>query len=123
MPRGRIAFVSLDGETHHNFALFEDGEAMPSGDSKKEPRGIHHIALRVATRDEVDAWIATLSGKGITLDGPHIQGPAGGGLDAGSSSYSVFFTDPNGICFEIFSEPMTVGEFRSARAAREKQPA
>ncbi len=23
--RGRIAFVSLDGVWHHNFALFEDG--------------------------------------------------------------------------------------------------
>lgn len=34
-PRGRVAFVSLDGETHHNFALFEDGEHMPSGDFEK----------------------------------------------------------------------------------------
>jgi catechol 2,3-dioxygenase-like lactoylglutathione lyase family enzyme len=122
-PRGRIAFVSIDGETHHNFALFEDGELLPSGDSKKEPRGVHHIALRVQTREEVDAWIARLQDKGLPLDGPHIQGPEGGGLEAGSSSYSVFFTDPNGICFEIFSEPMTVAEFRKVRAAREKQPA
>jgi hypothetical protein len=29
--RGRIAFVSLDGVWHHNFALFEDGEPLPSG--------------------------------------------------------------------------------------------
>lgn len=122
-PRGRIAFVSLDGETHHNFALFEDGERLSSGDSKKEGRGIHHIALRVGTRAEVDAWIAKLQGHGMALDGPHIQGPEGGGLDAGSSSYSVFFADPNGISFEIFSEPLSVGEFRTARAARERQPA
>lgn len=122
-PRGRIAFVSLDGETHHNFALFEDGEHLPSGNSKQEPRGVHHIALRVQTRKEVNSWIATLAAKGIALDGPHVQGPEGGGLEAGSSSYSVFFTDPNGVCFEIFSEPMTVGEFRKLRATREKQPA
>jgi catechol 2,3-dioxygenase-like lactoylglutathione lyase family enzyme len=122
-PRGRIAFVSLDGETHHNFALFEDGERLPSGDSKKERCGLHHIALRVETRAEVDAWIATLRAKDIALDGPHIQGPEGGGLEAGSSSYSVFFSDPNGVSFEIFSEPMTVGEFRKVRAARERQPA
>ena len=122
-PRGRIAFVSIDGETHHNFALFEDGEKLPSGDSKKEPRGVHHIALRVQTRAEVDGWIARLKERGLTLDGPHIQGPEGGGLEEGSSSYSVFFTDPNGICFEIFSEPMTVAEFRKTRAARETQPA
>jgi catechol 2,3-dioxygenase-like lactoylglutathione lyase family enzyme len=121
-PRGRIAFVSLDGETHHNFALFEDGERLPSGDSKKEKRGIHHIALRVQTRAEVDHWIAKLTAHGVELDGPHIQGPAGGGLEEGSSSYSVFFTDPNGVSFEIFAEPMTVAEFRKA-AARERQPA
>ncbi len=121
-PRGRVAFVSLDGETHHNFALFEDGEPIPGGDSKKERRGLHHIALRAGTRAEVDSWIATLSAKGIALDGPHIQGPAGGGLEAGSSSYSVFFTDPNGVSFEIFSDPMTVAEFRQARAPRKRQP-
>jgi len=123
-PRGRVAFVSIDGETHHNFALFEDGERLPSGDSKKEPRGIHHVALRVQTRAEVDQWVATLKANGLAIDGPHVQGPEGGGLDAGSSSYSIFFTDPNGVSFEIFSEPMTVAEFRKVRAAaRERQPA
>lgn len=120
-PRGRVAFVSLDGETHHNFALFEDGETIPSGDSKTERRGVHHVALRVQTRGEVDGWIETLKAKGIAIDGPHIQGPEGGGLDGGSSSYTIFFTDPNGICFEIFSEPMTVAEFHKARAARAKE--
>jgi catechol 2,3-dioxygenase-like lactoylglutathione lyase family enzyme len=119
-PRGRVAFVSIDGETHHNFALFEDGERIPSGDSKKEGRGVHHIALRVQTRAEVDSWIETLKAKGVTLDGPYIQGPAGGGLGAGSGSYSVFFTDPNGVCFEIFAEPMTVTEFHQTRAAMER---
>ncbi len=121
-PRGRIAFVSLDGDTHHNFALFEDGELLPSGDSKKEPRGLHHIALRAQTRAEVDGWITKLKGRGVTLDGPHVQGPEGGGLEAGSSSYSVFFTDPNGISFEIFAEPKTVAEWR-AENAREREPA
>jgi catechol 2,3-dioxygenase-like lactoylglutathione lyase family enzyme len=121
-PRGRIAFVSLDRETHHNFALFEDGELLPTGDSKKEKRGLHHIALRAQTRAEVDGWIAKLKAKGVALDGPHIQGPEGGGLDAGSSSYSVFFTDPNGVSFEIFAEPRTVAEWRAA-TAREKEPA
>lgn len=123
MPRGRVAFVSIDGDTHHNLALFEDGEPVASGDSKTERYGVHHIALRVQTRAQVDAWAARLKERGIVIDGPHIQGPAGGGLAAGSGSYSVFFTDPNGICFEIFGEPMTVAQFRGARAAREGQPA
>jgi len=34
--RERIAFVSQDGVWHHNFALFEDGEPVPSGDSQRE---------------------------------------------------------------------------------------
>ncbi|HUK61423.1 MAG TPA: VOC family protein [Stellaceae bacterium] len=121
-PRGRIAFVSIDGETHHNFALFEDGELLPSGDSKKEKRGLHHIALRVQTRSEVDGWVAKLKAYGLALDGPHIQGPEGGGLVAGSSSYSVFFNDPNGVSFEIFAEPRTVAEWRAA-TQRETEPA
>jgi catechol 2,3-dioxygenase-like lactoylglutathione lyase family enzyme len=118
-PRGRIAFVSLDGETHHNLALFEDGERIPAGDSKKEPRGLHHIALRVQERAEVDAWVKTLAAHGIAIDGPRIQGPEGGGLEGGSSSYTIFFNDPNGICFEIFSEPMTVDEFHKTRAVQD----
>lgn len=125
MPRGRVAFVSLDGVAHHSLALFEDGEVLPTGDSKKEPRGVHHIALRVASRAEVDSWIGRLKAAGLATDGPHIQGPEGGGLDGGSGSYAVFFTDPNGICFEIFSDPMTVSEYRAMKAAgaKEKQPA
>lgn len=123
MPRGRVAFVSLDGVAHHSIALFEDGEVLPSGDSKKEPRGVHHIALRVNSRAEVDRWIGKLKTQGIATDGPHIQGPEGGGLDGGSGSYAVFFTDPNGICFEIFADPMTVTEFRRKIAVKETQPA
>src|SRR5437868_6928391 len=60
MPRGRVAFVSLDGDTHHNLAVFEDGDGVPTGDSKKERHGVHHIALRVGERAEVDGWVATL---------------------------------------------------------------
>lgn len=122
--RNRVAFVSLDGIRHHSLALFEDGEPVPSGDSKKEKRGIHHIALHADSRAEVDRWIAKLEKEGIALDGPYIQGPEGGGLDNGSGSYSVFFTDPNGICWEIFADPMTVAEFRAKQAERKTaQPA
>ena len=46
MKRGRVAFVSLDGVWHHNFALFEDGNPLPSGDSQKEKMGLDHIARR-----------------------------------------------------------------------------
>ncbi len=112
----RVAFVSLDGEHHHSLALFEDGERLPSGNSQLEPRGIHHIALPTETRDDVDAWKIKLEARGLTVDGPFIQGPEGGGLANGSGSYAIFFTDPNGVCFEINAGAMTVAEYRKSKA-------
>ncbi len=112
----RVAFVSLDGEHHHSLALFEDGEKLPSGNSQNEPRGIHHIALPTETRDDVDAWKIKLESRGLTVDGPFIQGPEGGGLANGSGSYAIFFTDPNGVCFEINAGAMTVAEYHKSKA-------
>jgi len=116
MKSVRVAFVSLDGEHHHSLALFEDGEKLPSGNSQNEPRGIHHIALPTETRDDVDAWKDKLEARGLTVDGPFIQGPEGGGLANGSGSYAIFFTDPNGVCFEISAGAMTVAEYRKSKA-------
>ncbi len=117
--RGRIAFVSLDGVWHHNFALFEDGVALPSGDSQKEKMGLDHIAMATDSRKSVDEWVKKLSANGIKVHGPQIQGPEGGGLPEGSCSYTIFFHDPNGVCFEIFADQLTVSEYREKTAARE----
>lgn len=118
MGRDRVAFISLDGVWHHNFALFEDGTPLPSGDSQKEKQGLDHVAMMAKNRAAVDAWKVNLTARGIRVTGPQIQGPEGGGLEGGSGSYTIFFTDANGICFEIFAAPMTVSEFRAKRAAR-----
>ena len=120
MGRGRIAFVSFADEWHHNFALFEDGWPLESGDSQKEKKGIDHIAMATDSRASVDKWVEKLTAHGIPLKGPQIQGPEGGGLDNGSSSYTIFFHDPNGICFEIFADADTVTKFRERQAAREQ---
>ncbi len=112
----RVAFVSLDGEHHHSLALFEDGEKLPNGNSRNEPRGIHHIALPTETRGDVDAWKTKLEALGLTVEGPFIQGPEGGGLANGSGSYAIFFTDPNGVCFEINAGAMTVAEYHKSKA-------
>ena len=117
-PVGRVAFVSLDGERHHSLALFEDGKRLPSGNSKTEPVGVHHIALPADSIDEVKSWEEKLAAAGIEIDGPYVQGPDGGGLDGGSGSYAIFFNDPNGICFEIYAGAMTLREFRRAETAR-----
>lgn len=123
MPQGRIAFISLDGERHHSLALFEDGEKLPSGDSKKERQGVHHIAMPTESREQVDAWQRKLEDHGIEIDGPRVQGPKGGGVAGGSGSYAIFFTDPNGVCFEIYAGAMTLPEFRRQEAEKAKQPA
>ena len=122
-PRGRLAFVSLDGERHHSLALFEDGEKLSSGNSKQEKQGVHHIALPTVSREEVDAWKKKLLARGLEIDGPHIHAPEGGGVAGGSASYAIFFTDPNGICFEIYAGAMTLPEFREMLAEKEAQPA
>lgn len=121
--RGRIAFVSLDGVWHHNFALFEDGERLPTGDSQKEKMGLDHIAMATDSRASVDEWVKKLSAAGVKVNGPQIQGPEGGGMQEGSRSYTIFFHDPNGVCFEIFSEPVTVGEYREIEAEWDKENA
>ena len=115
-PVGRIAFVSLDGIRHHSLALFEDGAPLPSGNSKAERGGVHHIAMPAETREDVQAWHRKLEAHGIEIDGPYVQGREGGGIDGGSGSYAIFFNDPNGICFEIYAGAMTLPEFRLAQS-------
>ena len=117
--RGRIAFVSIDSVWHHSFALFEGGTPLASGDSQKESQGIDHLAMATDSRKSVDEYKEKLIAHGIEVKGPQIQGPEGGGLENGSRSYTIFFTDPNGICFEIFADPLTVSEFREIESQRE----
>ena len=73
----RVAFVSMDGERHHTIALFEDGEKLPSGNSRMRGTGLHHIAMPVDSRDDVDKWQKELEEKGVKTAGPSIQGPEG----------------------------------------------
>ena len=87
----RVAFVSMDGERHHSLALFEDGEKLASGNSRLKGAGLHHIAMPVKSRDDVDQWQRDLERKGVKIAGPSIQWPEGGRLDNGSGSYSIFF--------------------------------
>ena len=111
----RVAFVSMDGERHHSLALFEDGEKLASGNSRLKGAGLHHIAMPVKSRDDVDQWQRDLERKGVKIAGPSIQGPEGGGLDNGSGSYSIFFQDPNGVCFEIYAGSMNLSEFKKLK--------
>ncbi len=79
--------------------------------------------MATESRGSVDEWVKKLSANGIKVHGPQIQGPEGGGLLEGSGSYTIFFHDPNGVCFEIFAEPLTVSEYREQASEREKETA
>ena len=57
-----------------------------------------------------------LEAQGLAVNGPFIQGPEGGGLANGSGSDAIFFTDPNGVCFEINTGAMTVAEYHETKA-------
>ena len=116
----RIAFVSLDGDRHHNLALFEDGAHLDSGDSRREKHGIHHIAMPTDSRESVDRWHRKLLDAGLAIDGPSIQGPEGDGLTGGSGSYAIFFKDPNGVCFEIYTGAMSVEDYRRLQEKGER---
>jgi catechol 2,3-dioxygenase-like lactoylglutathione lyase family enzyme len=59
---------------------------------------IHHLALTVATREDVDAVAAELRSLGVTLD----EGPGEYGYAPGY--YALFFRDPDGIRIEVMAE-------------------
>lgn len=63
--------------------------------------GLHHLALRAASREDVDALHAELLALGVTiLDAPS-EYP-----DYGTGYYAVFFSDPDGIKLEyVFTPP------------------
>ncbi len=62
--------------------------------------GLHHLALRAARRDDVDAFHAWLLREGIdVLDAP-AEYP-----EYGEDYYAVFFTDPDGMKLELVHDP------------------
>jgi catechol 2,3-dioxygenase-like lactoylglutathione lyase family enzyme len=89
LPYFHIFFRLADGS---NIAFFE----CP-GIPEREPvphvahHVFNHLALEVATREEVDAWAAWLTSQGVEIAGP---------VDH-KVIYSVYFSDNNGLRSEI----------------------
>lgn len=65
--------------------------------------GYHHLAFSAESRDHVDALFAILQREGITvLDPPKVYDRNGPGY------YAVYFSDPDGMKFELaFVPPRT----------------
>ncbi len=77
--------------------------------------------MQTDSREAVDEWAKKLTANGIAVKGPLTWGPNIGGAKESSGSYTIYFHDPNGICFQIFAEPMTVEEYHEKAAEAEKQ--
>jgi glyoxylase I family protein len=75
--------------------------ARPQSTNRKHDRyapGLHHLAFRAASRDEVDGLYSVLQQVGATiLDPPAVYYPP--------KYYAVFFADPDGLKLELVHDP------------------
>lgn len=63
--------------------------------------GLHHLALRARSRQDVDDLYAKLVAYGATILDPPADYP-----DYGTGYYAVFFADPDGLKLEyVFTPP------------------
>lgn len=62
--------------------------------------GLHHLAWRAESRDEVDRLHALLVERGINVLDPPASYP-----DYSGDYYAVFFADPDGIKLELVFSP------------------
>ena len=61
--------------------------------------GMHHLALRAQSREEVDKFFDYLVEKGFSILDPPAE------YDYTPGYYAVFFSDPDGIKLELVYEP------------------
>lgn len=106
----RLALGMGEGSTRHyvfqvtdrdSFAFFEWEGALPApakrpGVPSAVPRSFDHVALGVASRDDLFALRARLAAAGVAVEGP---------IDHGLS-WSIYFKDPNDIDLEAAWNPV-----------------
>jgi catechol-2,3-dioxygenase len=81
---GRELFFRAEGPAHHVLTLHETGDP-----------GLHHVALEVASPDEIDRAFDELSAAGINVVTPPAQE-----LEPGVAK-ALRFTDPDGFLVEL----------------------
>jgi glyoxylase I family protein len=78
--------------------------------------GLHHLALRVRSRDEVDRLHEFLARAGVTVLDPPAEYP-----EYGQRYYAVYFADPDGMKLEAVHFPW--GYWRKAQnEGRDERP-
>lgn len=103
-PYVHIFFRMRDGSCMAFFDLGDGAAALPSANT---PAWVNHIALRVASADDLAAMKARLQAHGIDVVGI---------TDHDGYIHSIYFFDPNGLRVELTVEvaaPETVQGFAS----------
>jgi catechol 2,3-dioxygenase-like lactoylglutathione lyase family enzyme len=94
--------MSIDGDPHaHYFNRVTQISIRPARSGlPHDPYspGLHHLCLRVLDRASVDRVGAFLEQQGIPHERPSLY------PEYASDYYAVFFTDPDGLRFEVVAE-------------------
>ena len=107
-PYVHIFFRMADGS---HLAFFDLGDDIAAAASANTPAWVNHIALRVASRDDLDAMHARLLAHGIEVIGV---------VDHDGYIQSIYFFDPNGVRLELtveVAEPRVVQGFADSAHA------
>jgi catechol 2,3-dioxygenase-like lactoylglutathione lyase family enzyme len=107
-PYVHIFFRMADGSHIAFFDLGDDTAAEPSPNT---PAWVNHIALRVASREDLDAMHSRLREHGLEVIGV---------VDHDGYIHSIYFFDPNGIRLELtveVAEPHVVEGFAASAHA------
>lgn len=101
----RLAEDETGAETEEQVLIFDTGPGGPGAQVRLQVRpdlpperlgrgGVHHVAFRVPSLDEHDAWIRRLAALGVRnsgiIDRYYFQ--------------SIYFREPNGILFELATD-------------------
>jgi catechol 2,3-dioxygenase-like lactoylglutathione lyase family enzyme len=88
------------GNAHLNIGLREASTAQRGARFERTRVGLHHLALKVRSRADVDRFHAFLVRSGLTVLDPPAEYP-----EYGPGYYAVFFADPDGLKLELVHFP------------------
>ncbi|HSW05518.1 VOC family protein, partial [Aquabacterium sp.] len=91
-PYVHLFFRMADGGC---IAFFDLGDDLAAEPSPNTPAWVNHIALRVASRDDLVAMQARLQARGVEVIGI---------VDHDGYIHSIYFFDPNGLRLELTVE-------------------
>lgn len=88
------------GNAHLTIAIRRAADEEAGARFNRYRAGLHHLALKVRTRDQVDEFHRFLRSEGMTVLDTPAEYP-----QYGKTYYAVFFADPDGIKLEVVHFP------------------